>query len=425
MASERPPQPLKIVPALLPVLDPKKPSRYRVAFGGRGSGKSWSFARVLIGMSRVNRIRILCTREVQKSIRDSVHRLLGDQIELLGLSSEFEILRDEIKHRVTGSQFLFAGLANTTIDNIKSYEGVDYCWVEEAQSVSARSWEILIPTIRKKGSEIWVTFNPNEATDPTYQRFVADPPPNARVLKVNWDQNRSCPAELLAEKDYLYRVDPEAAEHVWGGNPRRMSDAQVLRGRYTLEDFIPVPGVWDGPYQGADWGFAVDPSALVRVWIWERRLYVEHEAYGLGVEIDHTPALFDGMPGARDYVTRADNSRPETISYMVRAGFGKLMACKKWPGCVEDRVQYLRSFDGIVIHPRCTHTAEEARLWSFKTDRLSGDVLPQLLDKHNHVWDAVGYALEPMVLGHLKDLPEPEVTEDEFFGRASGLGWRA
>ena len=160
--------------------------------------------------------------------------------------------------------------------------------------------------------------------------------------------------------------------------------------------------------------------------LFRSRLYVEHEAYGLGVEIDHTPALFDAIPGARDYVTRADNSRPETISYMVRAGFGKLMACQKWPGCVEDRVQYLRAFDGIVIHPRCPHTAEEARLWSFKTDRLSGDVLPQLVDKHNHCWDAIGYALEPMVLGFARDLPERDEPTEEFFGRPTvSNGWLA
>ena len=399
-------------------------SRYKVAYGGRGSGKSWAFARMVLARCENARTRVLCTREVQKSIRDSVHRLLADQIDSLGLTSRFHVLRDEIRGP-HGSQILFSGLANTTIESIKSFEGVDVCWVEEAQTVSERSWEILIPTIRAPGSEIWVTFNPSEASDPTYLRFIDRPPPDTLGVKINWDQNPWFPTELLAEKDYLYRVDPEAAAHVWGGNTRRMSDAQVLRGRYNVEHFDPIPGVWDGPYQGADWGFAVDPSALVRVWIWERRLYVEHEAYGLGVEIDHTPALFDGMPGARDYVTRADNARPETISYMVRAGFGKLMACKKWPGCVEDRVQYLRSFDSILIHPRCPHTAEEARLWSFKTDRLSGDVLPQLLDKHNHCWDAIGYALEPMVLGHLKDLPEPEVEEDEFFGRASGMGWMA
>lgn len=401
-----------------------KPKRYKVAHGGRGSGKSWGFARALLIRAMEKKTRILCTREVQKSIKDSVHRLLGDQIEELGLGAYFEVLQNEIRAK-NGSQFLFAGLANTTAESIKSFEGCNIVWVEEAQTVSDRSWEILIPTIRAPKSEIWVTFNPSEESDPTYQRFIVSPPPDASVVRLNWNDNPWFPEELKREKDYLYSVDPEAAEHVWGGNTRKTSDAQVLRGRYVVEAFEPVQGVWDGPYQGADWGFAVDPSTLVRSWIFERKLYVEWEAYGLGVEIDHTPALFDSIPNARSYVTRADNSRPETISFMVRAGFPKLMACQKWPGCVEDRVQYLRAFDQIVIHPRCPHTAEEARLWSFKTDRLSGDVLPQLVDKHNHCWDAIGYALEPMVLGFAKNLPEPIEPDDDMYGRASGMGWLA
>ena len=403
----------------------KQKSRYKVFYGGRGSGKSWSVAKALLGLSLAQRQRILCAREVQKSIKDSVYKLLVDQVEAMGLGSQFEVLKTEIRGR-NGSEFLFSGLSDVTAESIKSFEGVDKVWVEEAQTVSDRSWELLIPTIRKPGSEIWITMNPDQETDPTYIRFLKDTPPGAQVCRVNWDDNPWFPEELRLEKDYLYSRDPEAAAHVWGGACRRMSDAQVLRGRYKVESFEPVPGVWDGPYQGADWGFAVDPSALVRCWIYERKLYVEYEAYGLGVEIDHTPALFDGLPGARDYVTRADNSRPETISYMVRAGFPKLMACQKWPGCVEDRVQYLRSFDQIVIHPRCPHTAEEARLWSFKVDRLSGDVLPQLVDKHNHCWDAIGYALEPMVLGFARDLPERDEPEEEFFGRpTAGHGWLA
>jgi len=399
-------------------------ARYRVAYGGRGSSKSWSVARALIVKAMESKIRILCTREVQRSIKDSVHRLLSDQIDAMGLGQYFDILQNEIRCTRTGSTFIFAGLANTTTESVKSIENIKICWVEEAQTVSDRSWEVLIPTIRATGSEIWVTFNPSESTDPTYVRFIENPPPNAIVRKVNWNDNPWFPDELRQEKDYLYSIDPEAAEHVWGGNPRKMSDAQVLRGRYVVQSFEPVPGVWDGPYQGADWGFSVDPSTLVRVWIYERRLYVEREAYGLNVEIDHTPALFDSIPNARDYVTRADNARPETISFMIRAGFGKLMACKKWPGCVEDRVSYLRHFDQIVIHPDCPHTAEEARLWSFKTDRLTGDVLPQLLDKHNHCWDAIGYALEPLVLGYVNTMSEPAPDpEDEMFGRASGQDW--
>lgn len=387
----------------------EEPARYKVAYGGRGSGKSWGIGRELLLRAGERRIRILCAREIQRSIKDSVHRLLGDQIDELGLSGVFEVLRDEIRCKPTGSQFLFSGLANTTIDSIKSFEGVDICWVEEAQNVSERSWEILIPTIRKAGSEIWISFNPSEESDPTYQRFVIKPPPSSIVHKINWDSNKFLPAELRAEKDYLYSVDPEAAAHVWGGECRRVTDAQVLRGRYCVESFEPRPDLWDGPYQGIDFGFATDPSVLVRCWVFERRLYVEHEAYGLGVEIDHLPALFDAIPEARRNLSRADNSRPETISYLVRAGYNAA-PCRKWSGSVEDGVEHMRSYEQIVIHPRCAHTAEEARLWSYKTDRLTGQVQPVLLDLHNHCMDALRYALEPIILGQVRRPPKPDAT---------------
>ena len=377
-----------------------EPARYKVAYGGRGSGKSWGIARALLVRALSEKTRVLCAREVQKSIRDSVHRLLSDQIDLLGLGSSFAVLQNEIRGR-NGSQFLFSGLANTTVESIKSFEGCNLCWVEEAQTVSDRSWEILIPTIRAAGSEIWVSFNPDQSTDPTYQRFVVNPPPGALVRKINWDANEWFPAELEAERDYLYRIDPEAAAHVWGGECRRVTDAQVLRGRYCVESFEARPDLWDGPYQGIDFGFATDPSVLVRCWVFERRLYVEHEAYGLGVEIDHLPALFDAIPEARRHLSRADNSRPETISYLVRAGYNAA-PCRKWAGSVEDGVEHLRSYEQIVIHPRCSHTAEEARLWSYKTDRLTGQVQPVLLDLHNHCMDALRYALEPVMLGRVK-----------------------
>jgi len=386
-----------------------RPARYKVAYGGRGSSKSWGFARALIARSMQKKTRVLCTREIQKSIRDSVHRLLGDQIESLGLGAYFQILQTEIRGP-HGSQFLFAGLANTTIESIKSFEGVDVCWVEEAQTVSERSWEILIPTIRAAKSEIWVSFNPSEESDPTYQRFVQSPPPDAVVARVNWEDNPWFPAELAQEKDYLYSIDPEAAAHVWGGECRRVTDAQVLRGRYCVESFDPRPDLWDGPYQGIDFGFATDPSVLVRCWVFERRLYVEHEAYGLGVEIDHLPALFDAIPEARKHLSRADNSRPETISYLVRVGYNAA-PCRKWSGSVEDGVEHMRSYEQIVIHPRCVHTAEEARLWSYKTDRLTGQVQPVLLDLHNHCMDALRYALEPVMLGRIKKDPrKPDAT---------------
>lgn len=373
------------------------PARYKVAHGGRGSAKSWSFARALVAMTYASRLRVMCGREIQRSIKDSVHQLLTDQIHAMGLSPWFTITRDEITS-ASGSDIIFAGLQEISVKrNVKSVEGIDILWVEEAENVSDLSWEVIIPTIRKKGSEIWVTFNPDLETDPTYQRFVLNAPPSARVMEVNWRDNPWFDnSEMVAEKDRLYQVDPEAAEHVWGGKCRTNSDAQVLHGKCFVEAFEPLEG-WDGPYFGADWGFSQDPTALVRFWIADHSLWIEHEAYGVGVEIDATPALFDTVPGARVSTIRADNARPETISYLQRNGYSRIQAAEKWSGSVEDGIAFLRQFDRIVIHPRCKHTFDESRLWSYKKDRLTGDVTVNLVDKHNHTWDAIRYGLEPLI----------------------------
>ena len=373
-----------------------KQARYKVAYGGRGGAKSWAFARALLLLAADRPMRILCARELQASIADSVHRLLSDQIDAMGISGFFEVTKTHIRGR-NGSLFLFAGLRHNTT-KIKSMEAIDIAWVEEAEVVSSESWELLIPTIRKAGSQIWVSFNPGQETDPTYRRFITDPPPDAIVIKVGWEHNPWFPAELAAEKDYLYSHDPEAAAHIWGGEPRNLSDAQVLRGRYRVEPFAADPK-WAGPYYGADWGFANDPTAIVRCWVDDtaRALYVDHEAYGVGVEIDRTPDLLRQLPESDKHVIRADSARPETISYMQRHGFPRLVGASKGAGSVEDGVEHLRSYSAIIIHPRCKHVADEARLWSYKTDRLTGDIKPQLEDKHNHCMDALRYALEPLI----------------------------
>jgi phage terminase large subunit len=370
-----------------------KKARYKCYFGGRGGGRSWAAARAILAMSLNSKLRILCAREFQRSIQDSVHRLLSDQIEYLKLHQGYTITRSEIKSQ-TGSIILFEGLRHN-ITKIKSMEGIDIAWVEEAEKVSDESWDVLIPTIRKDGSEIWITFNPDQETDPTYQRFVKDPPPGSVVKKTTWMDNPWFPEELKREKDYLWRVDPERAAHVWDGECRTHSDAQVLKGKWMVDVFEPAEG-WDGPYYGADWGFSNDPTALVRFWIHERKLMIEHEAYGVGIDLDDTPEMFERVPGVRDHMIRADCARPETISHMRRRGF-TIEGAPKWSGSVEDGVSWLRSFETIVIHDRCKHAIEEARNWSYKTDRLTGDVLPQLRDGFEHLWDAVRYGAAPLI----------------------------
>lgn len=196
-----------------------RPARYKVAYGGRGSGKSWGFARALLVLAAKDKLRILCTREVQKSIKDSVHRLLSDQIEGMGLGSFYEVLETEIRGR-NGSNFAFAGLSTQTVESIKSHEGVDIVWCEEAQSISKKSWDTLVPTVRKFESEIWVTFNPELDTDETYVRFVVAPPPNSVVRLVNYTDNPWFPEVLEQERKHCKLTNSEDYAQIWDGKCR-------------------------------------------------------------------------------------------------------------------------------------------------------------------------------------------------------------
>lgn len=196
-----------------------RPQRYKVAHGGRGSGKSWGFARALLILGAQSQTRVICAREVQKSIKESVHRLLSDQIEALGLGSFYEILETEIRGR-NGTTFSFSGLASHTVESIKSFEGADICWVEEAQSVSKRSWDILTPTIRKDDSEIWVSFNPELDTDETYKRFVVNKPDNCTTVEMNYSDNPWFNDVLEQERLTCQKFAPDDYDTIWLGRCR-------------------------------------------------------------------------------------------------------------------------------------------------------------------------------------------------------------
>ena len=661
-----------------------KPARYKVTYGGRGAGKSFTIASWLDIYGVKRPIRVLCAREYQVSIRDSVHRLLADRIAALGLSQFYTVTQTSIIG-TNGTEFIFKGLHHNA-QEIKSMEGVDICWVEEASSVSAESWDVLIPTIRKPGSEIWLSFNPLSPDDATWTRFVKNPPPGAWVQKVLYSDNPWFPAVLDEERRHLQEIDPELYQHIWLGEPRTISDAQVFKGRYFVQEFeTPKDARF---FQGADWGFACldgntviitengnkllknvrpgdkvltregyktvihaqsrgirsvyavdcgyknciiatedhriltadgwreirdlretetlcmtkssltarfikgiltvstriisignmgenareqaftaqygntitgkfrkattfiismatrlitalrtcrvyqkanirksiiktsweafqksnrregaiqkktgqseerkhlqphkngggfaqsagslsrlqtfiknfvphnaesaktpatvkkntlvngavkflqrlltvvekpvqknvrinlqslgeaevfditvengeyfangvlvhncDPTTLVRCFIRGNVLYVDREAYGVGVELDETPQLFDSIDTARKWPIKADSARPETISFMKRQGF-KIEAAKKWSGSVEDGLAVLKSFDKIIIHPRCVHAADEFYKYSYKVDKNNGDVLPVIVDANNHIIDALRYSID-------------------------------
>ena len=371
-----------------------EPHRYKVLYGGRGSGKSMNIARALLVVGAQKPLTILCTREIQTSINDSVHRLLREQIELLGLDSFYRVTQNAI-YGQNGTEFIFKGL-RFNVREIKSTEGVDIAWCEEAQAISAESWDVLIPTIRKENSEIWISFNPLDEHDPTYERFVLSPPDSAYVRKVNWDENPFFPEVLRQEMEWLKKRDYQSYLHVWEGEVRKMSNALVFGGRFKVEDF-------DTPnnarfYHGADWGFANDPSTLIRCFIDGRKLYIDQEAWGIGVEIDKTPALFDQIDTARRWPIKADCARPETLSYMRRHGFN-VTAAKKWQGSIEDGIEFLKTFD-IIVHPRCHHVIDELNHYSYKVDKQTNDILPVIVDSWNHCLDSLRYALDGLIKGH-------------------------
>lgn len=202
-----------------------RPGRYKILYGGRGGAKSWGIARALLALGTSNRLRVLCAREIQKSIADSVHRLLADQVTAMGLGSFYEVQQTTIKG-VNGTLFFFAGLRHN-INNIKSVEGADIVWVEEAQTVSKSSWDTLIPTIRKPGSQIIVSFNPELDTDETYKRFVLNPPPDAEVVRIGWQDNPWFPAVLKQERETMKARDPDGYLTTWEGHCRQTLDGAI------------------------------------------------------------------------------------------------------------------------------------------------------------------------------------------------------
>lgn len=373
------------------------PGRYKGAKGGRGSGKSHFFGEALIERAVMQPgLRWACIREVQRSLEQSVKRLLEDKIEKLGVGGQFEVLEREIR-TPGGGLIIFQGMQNHTADSVKSLEGYDGAWVEEAQSLSQRSLDLLYPTLRKAGSELWFSWNPRRATDPVDKFFCdAEGDPGFVLVRANyWDNPWFVETEMQRDMERDKARDPDKYAHVWLGEYERNSEARVFK-NWRVEAFETPPG--SRFYHGADWGYAVDPTVLVRCWIKNRTLYVDREAYKVGCEIDDTPALFDAIDPeapryARLWPIRADSARPETISYLRRNGYPRIEPALKGPNSVKDGIEFLKSYD-VVVHPRCTHTIDELTLYSWKTDPLTGEVLPILEDKKNHVIDALRYAVE-------------------------------
>jgi len=341
--------------------------------------------------------KCLCVREIQVSLDQSSKALIEQRIEEHGVLDEFRILRSHIESR-RGGRIEFKGMQQFNASNIKSLQGYGFAWWEEAQAASQYALDLLIPTIREPNSEIMFTWNPEFPEDPVDTMFRGpNPVSDAITVEVGWQDNPWLPEVLRKEKDDLYRRDPEKAAWIWGGEYRTISDANVLKGLYRGEAFEPKPH-WDGPYQGLDFGFANDPLAAVRFWIFGRSLYIEYAVGTTGLDLDVTePYLLERIPNWDRYTVRCDNARPESISYLNKHGSGKYTGAAKWKGSVEDGVAWLRSFNEIVVHPdKAAPFLKECKRYSYKTNK-AGDVLPEIEDKDNHWIDATRYGGGPLI----------------------------
>lgn len=396
---------IQLPPKLVPLFAPARGElRYRVAYGGRGSGKSFTFALMAAIWGYAEPLRILCTRELQVSIKESMHAEIKNAIESQPwLAAHYEVGEAFIRGK-NGTEFIFRGLRHN-ISAVKSMAQIDLCIVEEAADVPQHSWQALLPTIRAPKSEVWAIYNPKSPEDPVDAMFRQEPPPRCAVVEMNYSDNPWFPAELEEQRKHARRImNPADYAWIWEGAYLENSDAQVLSGKWRVDDFEPQPG-WDGPYFGIDWGFSQDPTAGVKCWVGDNRLWIEYEAGKVGLENDDIAKfMIERLPGIEKYVVRSDSARPETISHVkskgasgTRPNLPRIEGVEKWKGSVEDGISHLRSYNEIIIHPRCKEWLNEARLYSYKVDRLTGDVLPDIVDKHNHYMDATRYALGPLI----------------------------
>jgi phage terminase large subunit len=352
-----------------------------------------------------------------------VHALLVARIEALKLSAFFRVTDRMIECIPTQSEILFAGLwAN--LDSIKSLNDLSLAWVEESESISAQSVQILTPTIRGShqdhgaGAEIWFSCNPDDERA-VVMEFATGQRPDTIHAHVVYSDNPFFPSVLDAERQYLECVDDDRYRHVWLGAVNKVSDALIFRGKFVSEPFTPHA---DWPtYVGLDFGHASDPCAAVLVHVNDRTLYVSREFWALRAELDQLSTLLESaIPGSRQQRVYCDNSRPESIQFLRRHGHPEAVAAAKWPNSIIDGIAFLRSFERIIIAPECTHTLMEFRSYSYVLDRLTGQPAVEPQDKDNHIVDSLRYALssliksagEPGILGFYRDLLSAQAAEN-------------
>ena len=416
--------------------------KFKVLYGGRGGGKSHEVAAklVLLGTQEVH--RILCLREYQNNLRESVYTLLIDKInEDPYLVWFYKIKHDTIIGR-NGTVFTFFGIKKAK--NIKSYEGCTIAWVEEAQTLSQESLDLLIPTIRKEGSEIWFTFNPGAETDPIYQFSVKNilrlPPDKLRAQKINYDENPFWPPEMtetLIEPTRIHQ--PEKYRHIWLGEPLTMSDAVIYKDRFSQREISVTYRngryLFDNKHiiqykHGLDFGFR-HPFAAIRCFVYDFDLYIDSEIYEYNLDLDDiVPALEEFMPevATKGYKIFADNSRPETIDYLKKPRIhknGRNLAPLNIEGAIKgansiiEGIEFIKNFRHIYVDPKCKNTLFELANYKYKENSKTGEIMNETVKENDHLMDALRYAWNKEIIAQGRPV---NITADAFTRIANALG---
>ncbi|USA53858.1 phage terminase large subunit [Acinetobacter sp. C32I] len=401
---------IELPPKLIPLF--AEPNlRYRQSWGGRGSSKTRTFAVMtavkgyVFAEANISGM-ILCGREYMNTLADSSMEEIKQAIRAVPfLNDYYDIGENYIRTKNRRVSYGFCGLRHN-LDSIKSKARILLCWVDEAETVSEVAWRKLQPTVREAGSEIWITWNPEKrgsATDKRFRHELMHDPVTGELIgmgvEMNYTDNPWFPEELEKERRQDQKnLSITDYEWIWEGAYLEASEAQIFNGKFQKLDFVPDTDKWDGPYHGLDFGFANDPTAGTKSWIYDDCLYIEHEGGKVGLELDDTVDFLKAkIPGIEKYVVLADNARPESISHLKKKGLRRIKACEKGKGSVEDGIAHIRSFRKVYIHSRCKETYQEFKKYSYKKDRLTDEVLPIILDEFNHYIDSIRYALEPIM----------------------------
>lgn len=401
---------IQLSPKLLPLFAPPRGDlKYRGAYGGRGGGKSHPFALMAAVWGMVEPLRILCTRELQNSVKESFHAEIKNAIlSTPWLADAYDVGESYVKGK-NGTEFIFSGLRHN-ISSIKSMAKIDLCIVEEAEDVPENSWIDLLPTIRAPKSEVWVIWNRKKENSPVDKRFIKNTPSRSMIVNVNYTDNPWFPPELEELRlDDKRIMDPGQYRNIWLGDYYNRTEANVFM-EYTetsgagweiVEETPPRPDSIS-IRRGMDFGFAADPTVVVNFWIDEENkvLCIVEEVFEYKLEIDKYPDLIDNLQDPKKWKIIADSSRPESISYLKQRGY-KVESSKKGKGSIEHGIDFLRGYH-IIIDSRCVNTIEEFEMYSYKVDKSTGEVLPDIIDKFNHCIDAIRYGAEPVSMKSTK-----------------------